>query len=115
MTKVQELVRNADGSIPDPVGFDPFDTVGIKTRYVDDVVKAHTFPLNHIHCLREPKFSSPLSPDLDVDELVVTSREPREERQFRVTIPNTVTDEFYDQMEMYENVSPEQFGVERLC
>lgn len=32
MTKMQELVRNADGTVPDPVGYDPFETIRIKTR-----------------------------------------------------------------------------------
>ncbi|EMA57248.1 hypothetical protein [Halorubrum lipolyticum] len=105
MTKVQELVRNADGTIPDPVGFDPFDTVGIKTRYVDKAVYAHTFPLKHLLCLHESNFCATLNPDLTVNELVVTSREPWEERRFRVTMPDTVTDEFYDQLEMYERAS----------
>ncbi|MFC5279392.1 hypothetical protein ACFPM1_11595 [Halorubrum rubrum] len=108
---LEELVRNADGSIPDPIGFDPFDTVGVKTRYVDDVVKAHTFPLSHIHCL-ERRFTTPCNPDLDVDQLVVTSHEPREEHRLRVTLPDTVTNEFYNRLEKCKRVNPEQIGLE---
>jgi hypothetical protein len=28
-------------------------------------------------------------------------------------VPDVVTDEFYDRLDMYEKVSPEQFDVER--
>ncbi|WP_180271761.1 hypothetical protein [Halorubrum persicum] len=54
-----------------------------------------------------------MNPDLDLRELVITSHETWDEHRFRVTMPDTVTDEFYDRLEMYEKVSPEQFGVDR--
>lgn len=90
----EELVRNANRTIPDPVGFEPFETVKIETRYLDKTTNA-------------------LNPDLDVGELVLTSHETWEEHRFRVTMPDTVTDEFYKWLEMYKKVSPEQFGVDR--
>ena len=113
MSKLQELVRNADGSIPDPVGFDPFDRVGVKTRYADKSLNGFEFPLDHIHCLHESDWCVTLYPDLEVRELVVQTSDPWEEHRFHVTMPKTVTDQFYDRLEMYEKVSPEQFGVER--
>ena len=103
----EELVRNADGTIPDPIGFEPFEAVDIDTRYVEKTVNGHTFPLDHIRCLYECDFSVALNPDLDVGELVLAGREPLEEHRFRVTMLDTVTDEFYDRLGMYEKVSPE--------
>lgn len=77
-------------------------------------MNGHTFPLDHIRCLHECDFSVALNPDLDVGELVLAGREPLEEHRFCVTMLDTVTDEFYDRLGMYEKVSPEQFGVKRV-
>ena len=109
----EELVRNADGTIPDPIGFEPFEAVEIETRYLDMTVNALEFPLKHVYCLHKSDFAVALHPDLDVGELVLTSHETWEENRFRVTMPDVVTDEFYERLEMYEKVSPEQFEVER--
>jgi hypothetical protein len=54
-----------------------------------------------------------MNPDLGVSELVVRSYETWEEHRFRVTMPEVVTAEFHDRLEMYEKVSPEQLDVER--
>jgi len=113
MTEVHELVRNVDGTIPDPVGFGPFETISIETRYVNKTTNALKFPLDHVYCLHESDWCIKVNPDLDLRELVITSHETWEEHRFRVTMPDVVTDEFYDRLEMYEMVSPEQFGVDR--
>ena len=110
---LEELVRNPDGTIPDPVGFEPSEEVKIKTRYVEKTRSALTFPLNHIYCLHESDWCVEMNPDLGVRELVVRGYENWEEHRFRVTMPDEVTDEFYDRLEMYEKVSPEEFGVSR--
>ena len=109
----EELVRNADRTIPDPVGFEPFEAVKIETRYLDKTTNALKFPLGHVYCPHESDFAVALNPDLDVGELVLTSHETWEEHRFRVTMSDTVTDEFYEWLEMYRKVSPEQFGVNR--
>ncbi|CDK38656.1 hypothetical protein [Halorubrum sp. AJ67] len=109
----EELVRNADGTIPDPVGFGPSERVEIETRYLDKTAKALKFPLDHVYCLHESDFAVALNPDLDVGKLVLTSHETWDEHRFRVTMPDAVTDEFYERLEMYERVSPERFGVEQ--
>ncbi|OYR59955.1 hypothetical protein [Halorubrum ezzemoulense] len=110
---LEELVRNPDGTIPDPVGFEPSERVTIETRYVEKTMNALEFPLTHIYCLYESDWPVEMNPDLSVRELVVTSHETWEEHRFRVTMPDVVTDEFYDRLEMYEKVSPEQLDVER--
>ena len=109
----EDLVRNADGTIPDPFGFEPFEAVEIETRYLNKTANALEFPLNHVYCLHESDFAVALNPDLDVGELVLTSHETWDEHRLRVTMPDVVTDEFYERWEMYEKVNPELFGVEQ--
>lgn len=110
---LEELERNPDGKIPDPVGFKPSERVTIETRYIEKTTNALMFPLTHIYCLYESDWPVEMNPDLGVNELVITRHKTWEEHRFRVTIPDEVTDVFYDRLEMYENVSPEQFGVDR--
>ena len=112
---MEKLVCHADGTIPDPVGFDSSETVEIETRYLDKTTNALKLPLDHIYCLHESNFAVAFNSDLDVGELVLTSHETWEEHRFRVAMPDTVTDEFYERLEMYEKVSPEQFAVGRKC
>lgn len=110
---MKELVRNADGTILDPVGFEPSEKIEIETRYLNKTTSALKFLLDHVYCLHESDSAVALNPNLDVGELVLTSHETWEEHRFRVMMPDTVTDEFYERLEMYEKVSPEQFEVDR--
>jgi hypothetical protein len=110
---LEELVRNPDGTIPDPVGFEPSERVTIETGYVEKTMNALLFPLTHIYCLYEPDWPVEMNPQLGVKELVIMSHETWAEHRFRVTMPDEVTDQFYNRLEMYEKVSPEQLGIER--
>ena len=90
---LKELVRNPDGTIPNPIGFEPFEAVSIETRYVDRTANTLTFPLDHTYCLHESDWPVEMNPDLRVNELVITSHGTWEEHRFRVTMPDAVTDE----------------------